>query len=331
MYVSSQSAWVLITYIKGNTKFPEFSVTVMLDDITVGYYDSETSTYITRGNTTNEDDMYNLGDNTAIREHLYDHLVDKLRRENHTDSLVVYQILGLCELLDKDKSGQFIIKNAFSGSTTDELQYFDGKFTYNGPLKYTDQESDPVLQLLMWYHEVFSYPNCLNTLRSYLKKRGAQVKRKVKPRVRLIKKAFSDSGGFRVSCLATGFYPRHINLTLFRDKQPVADHEITGGDLLPNADGTYQMRKSLEIRAADKHRYTCSATHLSLDNKLDIDLECQGETFKQVISSVLVVLALGLVLMTVIGVFKWRRRRHSASSTSDYSSASTTEDNVDKT
>ncbi|XP_016296503.1 major histocompatibility complex class I-related gene protein-like [Sinocyclocheilus anshuiensis] len=158
----------------------------------------------------------------------------------------------------------------------------------------------------MWYHEVFSYPNCLNTLRSYLKKRGAQVKRK-------------------------GFYPRHINLTLFRDEQPVADHEITGGDLLPNADGTYQMRKSLEIRAADKHRYTCSATHLSLDNKLDIDLECQGETFKQVISSVLVVLALGLVLMTVIGVFKWRRRRHSASSTSDYSSASTTEDNVDKT
>ncbi|XP_016302322.1 HLA class I histocompatibility antigen, A-36 alpha chain-like [Sinocyclocheilus anshuiensis] len=153
----------------------------------------------------------------------------------------------------------------------------------------------------------------------------------VKPRVRLIKKAFSDSGGFRVSCLATGFYPRHINLTLFRDGQLVSDHEITGGDLLPNADGTYQMRKSLEIRAADKHRYTCSATHLSLDNKLDIDLECQGETFKQVISSVLVVLALGLVLMTVIGVFKWRRRRHSASSTSDYSSASTTEDNVDKT
>ncbi len=42
-----------------------------------------------------------------------------------------------------------------------------------------------------------------------------------------------------VSCLVTGFYPRHINL---------------------------------EISAADKHKYTCSATHLSLDNKLDIDL-----------------------------------------------------------
>uniref|UniRef100_A0A8C1S8E8 Ig-like domain-containing protein n=1 Tax=Cyprinus carpio TaxID=7962 RepID=A0A8C1S8E8_CYPCA len=195
LFTGSHSAWVLVTYIKGNTQFPEFSITVMLDDITVGYYDSETRTYVTRGNTTNEDDMYNLGDNTAIRELLYDHLVDKLR-------------------------------------------------------------------------------------------------------MRLIKKANSDSGGFRVSCLATGFYPRHINLTLFRDEQPVADHEITGGDLLPNDDGTYQMRKSLEISAADKHTYTCSATHLR-------------ETFKQVISSVLVVLALGLVLITVIGVIKWQRRRHS--------------------
>jgi len=74
-----------------------------------------------------------------------------------------------------------------------------------------------------------------------------------------------------VSCLATGFYPRHINLTLFRDGQPVPDHEITGGDLLPNGDGTYQMRKSLEI-SADKHRYSCSATHLSLDNTRDIEL-----------------------------------------------------------
>ncbi|ROL43820.1 IgG receptor FcRn large subunit p51 [Anabarilius grahami] len=126
----------------------------------------------------------------------------------------------------------------------------------------------------------------------------------VKPRVRLLKKELSS--GFRVSCLATGFYPRHINLTLFRDGQPVSDHEITGGDLLPNGDGTYQMRKSLEI-SSDKHKYTCSATHLSLDNKLDVTLEYDhGEPFKSVIPSVLVVLA----LMTVFGAVAaiWKKR-----------------------
>ncbi len=35
-------------------------------------------------------------------------------------------------------------------------------------------------------------------------------------------------------------------------------------DLLPNGDGTYQMRKSLEISAADKHKYTCSYLYTTL-------------------------------------------------------------------
>ncbi|CAM4734228.1 unnamed protein product [Leuciscus chuanchicus] len=280
----------------------------MLDDMTVGYFDSKTMTYFTRGNTTNEDDLYNLGDNTVIGEHLYAYVVDRSSHRNNTDGLGVYQVLGLCELLDKDKPGHFIFKIAFNGSTSEEMRYFDGKFTYKGPLKTTEHDNNPLLQTHMWYHEVFSYPNCLNTLRSYLKKRGAQLKRKVKPRVRLIQKANSDSGGSRVSCLATGFYPRHINLTLFRDGQPVSDHEITGGDLLPNGDGTYQMRKSLEI-SADKHKYSCSATHLSLDNKLDIELEFPGGTLVQVISSVL--LALAFVLLTVVAIIIWRRRHHS--------------------
>ena len=78
-----------------------------------------------------------------------------------------------------------------------------------------------------------------------------------------------------MTCLATGFYPRHINLTLLRDGQPVSDHQITGGELLPNLDGTYQMRKSLEVSTEElreKHHYSCTAEHLSLDNKININI-----------------------------------------------------------
>ncbi|KAL0186713.1 hypothetical protein M9458_018383, partial [Cirrhinus mrigala] len=77
----------------------------------------------------------------------------------------------------------------------------------------------------------------------------------------------------QISCLATGFYPHHINLTLFRDGQPVDDDRITGGEILPNGDGTYQMRKSLlisEEELCEGHKYNCTMMHLSLDNKLDI-------------------------------------------------------------
>ncbi len=93
----------------------------------------------------------------------------------------------------------------------------------------------------------------------------------------------TDSQSVRISCLATGFYPRHINLTLFRDDQPVDDDQITGGEILPNGDGTYQMRKSLVISEEELHeghKYNCTTKRLSLDNKLDIAFGKEKLTIK---------------------------------------------------
>uniref|UniRef100_A0A8C1VRT6 Ig-like domain-containing protein n=1 Tax=Cyprinus carpio TaxID=7962 RepID=A0A8C1VRT6_CYPCA len=107
----------------------------------------------------------------------------------------------------------------------------------------------------------------------YLKEHQNHTDGKLKPRVRLMRKTLSDSQGLQISCLATGFYPRHINLTLFRDGQPVEDDLITGGQILPNGDGTYQMRKSLVIseeELREEHKYNCTMKHLNLETKLDI-------------------------------------------------------------
>ncbi|KAF4070131.1 hypothetical protein AMELA_G00297540 [Ameiurus melas] len=97
---------------------------------------------------------------------------------------------------------------------------------------------------------------------------------KVKPRVRLMKQQLNPhSRGARLTCLATGFYPRHINMTLLKDGQGMPEHLFTVDDLLPNADGTYQMRKIVEISEEElqqKHNYTCTATHLSRENKMDV-------------------------------------------------------------
>ncbi|XP_058623761.1 major histocompatibility complex class I-related gene protein-like isoform X2 [Onychostoma macrolepis] len=234
--------------------------------------------------------------------------------------VLALQRLVVCELRDDGEPGQMITRDAVRGSTTDELLYVDKNFTYQGTLNVSAQVLNIHLEFSMRRHEVLYQPFCIKTLKGYLKNRRTQINRKVKPKIRLLQKELSS--GFCVSCLATGFYPRHINLTLFRDKQPVADHEITGGDLLPNGDGTYQMRKSLEISAADKHKYTCSVTHLSLDNKLDINLEFDpGEPFKSVIPSVLIVLALVLVFGTAAVIHKCRRRRADSSSNA-YAAAS---------
>ncbi|XP_067236040.1 major histocompatibility complex class I-related gene protein-like isoform X2 [Chanodichthys erythropterus] len=272
--VGSHSMWLFSTYIHGKTQFPQFSCTTSLDDITVGYYNS--TTYIPRGNMTNEDDVIDLDKIKDISGYMYNSFLrrsDLLRQDGQNYSLDVYQKLVLCELLDLDKPGQMIFRDAARGSTTDEICYFNNTtFTYTLNINIKQELIKPHLEEFKQEFNNIFYPVCITTLKNYLKKREDQINRKAVPNIRFFQKSNSDSGGFRVSCLATGFYPRHINLTLFRDGQPVSDHEITGGDLLPNGDGTYQMRKSLEI-SADKHKYTCSATHLSLDNKLIIELD----------------------------------------------------------
>uniref|UniRef100_A0A671L568 Ig-like domain-containing protein n=1 Tax=Sinocyclocheilus anshuiensis TaxID=1608454 RepID=A0A671L568_9TELE len=294
----------LLTYIQGETPFPAFSVICLLDDIKVGYYNS---TYFPKGNTTKEDDVIDSDYIKGISDYMYNSFLRRsalLKDYSQNESLDVYQTLVVCELLELDKPGKMIIKDAAGGYTTDELCYFNNIFTYtvNVTVNITQEVLKPHLEEFKQEFAKFFYPVCITTLRNYLKKRG------VTPNIKLTQKANSDSGGIRVSCLATGFYPRHINLTLFRDGQPVADHEITGGDLLPNADGTYQMRKSLEISAADKHNFTCSVTLLSLDNKLDVTLG-NDEPFKTAILSVLIVLALVLVFGTGVIRYKWRKRR----------------------
>uniref|UniRef100_A0A4W5QGZ7 Ig-like domain-containing protein n=1 Tax=Hucho hucho TaxID=62062 RepID=A0A4W5QGZ7_9TELE len=138
------------------------------------------------------------------------------------------------------------------------------------------------------------------------------VMRKVPPRLRLMKKEVS--GGFQVSCLAFGFYPRHINLTLLRDGQPVAEQDLTGGEVLPSGDGTYQLRKSLEVSTEElkkRHDYTCTASHLSLDNKLDVSWESGAERVHLSTLSALLVMVL---IVIILGIFICVKRRRCTAS-----------------
>ncbi|XP_026101477.1 major histocompatibility complex class I-related gene protein-like [Carassius auratus] len=304
----SHSLSLLSTYIQGETQFPKFSCTTTLDDITVGYYNSEI--YIPRGNMTNEDDVIESGYIKGISDYMYNSFVRRsalLREYSQTQSLRVYQTLVVCELLELDNPGKMIIKDAAGGCTTDEMAYFNNTFTYtlNVTVNITQEVLKPHLEEFKQEFAKIFYPICITTLKNYLKKRGGQVNRRITPNIRLTQKANSDSGRSRVSCLTSGFYPRHINLTLFRDGQPVSDHEITGGDLLPNADGTYQMRKSLEISAADEHTYTCSVTHLSLDNKLDVTLD--NDPSRHLICAAVMMFV--CVISVVLGIVIWMRRK----------------------
>ncbi|XP_042564126.1 major histocompatibility complex class I-related gene protein-like [Clupea harengus] len=278
----SHSLWALSTMIIGDTPFPEFSVVVMLDDIQVAYYDSDVENLIYRQYESVHEDEEKKDASVLFGDQYEDMNIFVYEHQlNRISGVQTIQRLAGCELLDDDTPGPLRMWNSVNGVNDSALQFNVQQKTLQTEglqqLKLSPRSRFYFGLLELRYAKVYS-PICFTFLKNCLHKKKNEMMRKVKPRVILLQKTLPDSGGVKVTCLATGFYPRHINLTLLRDGQPVSDHQITEGELLPNLDGTYQMRKSLEVSTEDlrvKHHYSCTAEHLSLDNKLNVQLDLE--------------------------------------------------------
>ncbi|XP_055050523.2 major histocompatibility complex class I-related gene protein isoform X1 [Misgurnus anguillicaudatus] len=318
----SHSLWVFATFLTGDVSvpFPEFTAVVSLDDIVIGHYDSDESRFVQK----TQDDSVNVteqltistvckGIHEGMKTKAY-YLIDYF---NYTIGLHVQQRLVGCEL-HRHEPGKMMTLEAFNGESGFERHY-EIQGDQHTQWKWPVIKSRAQLEYDAWLYAHFYRPLCISQLKKYLKKEKKRVTARVKPRLRVIEQSNSDTGVVQVTCLATGFYPRHINLTLLRDGQPINEERVMGGELLPNGDGTYQMRKSVELSAEEqreKHSYTCTVIHLSLDNKLDISIE-PGPDPVIVIPSVLLLLL--LCAFGALASFKiWRKMYKPASQQVSY-------------
>ncbi|XP_063049885.1 class I histocompatibility antigen, Gogo-OKO alpha chain-like [Engraulis encrasicolus] len=246
------------------------------------------------------------------------------------DVFVSQRITG-CELLDDGQPGSLISRDAFNGETGD-VRYYNPQLN----TLHTDHVW-PAAVYSNWpsnFHFLYEHlyhPACISMLQKHLVNERHRVLKKVKPKVRLLQKEVQGPTVL-LTCLATGFYPRHINLTLLRDGQPVDDHQITGGQLLPNGDETYQMRKSLEVSAEElhQHHYTCRAQHLSLPNKLDTNLERDWDSVSTSSLSLVLVSVFVCLLGGAAGIIMcWRKRKGGRCKTN--SSSATNSEEMEET
>ncbi|KAM9722701.1 class I histocompatibility antigen, B alpha chain-like [Menidia menidia] len=309
------SLWVMASYISGPTPFPEFTVALMLDDIQVGYYDSQTDKVMRVGSGGEKEGELGL-DQEAINIRMDSvsgmkyRLTLAIAQMNLTASGVhVYQRIAGCEVLDGQLT-LLMFRDAVNSQDADSMQYNMTHFTYargNSPEFQLDTMRHTYEQVLATN---LYLPICARYLNSLLEREKHLVMRRVRPRVRLLTKQVV--GGAQLTCLATDFYPRHINLTLRRDGDPVDADRLSGGLVLPNGNGLYQMRKTLSIDEEElqrKHSYTCTASHLSLDNRLDVSWRAQSSRSHrvQVLSGPLILMGAAVILLLVL----WRRRRAS--------------------
>ncbi|XP_053183723.1 hereditary hemochromatosis protein homolog [Scomber japonicus] len=305
------SLWVLATYISGSTPFPEFSAVLMLDDIQVGYFDSVTGRFRENGE---EGAELDLGQQAGyIQQEMLSSMTYQLeqfkQRFNLTAGVHVQQRLTGCEVLQDGQPALIMFRDGSNGQDADSLMYNMTHFTYAGGDGWEIQWDAMKKTYFQTLYSNIYLPLCVQTLKHLLDQNKRLVKRRVRPRVRFITKPLS--GGARVTCLATDFYPRHINLTLLRDGQPVDEDQLTGGEVLPNGNGLYQVRKTLTVTDEElqrKHSYTCTTAHLSLDNRLEVSWRAEFSRSHRVhIISAPAGLAITAVLLLLL--LWWRKRR----------------------
>ncbi|TRZ03962.1 hypothetical protein DNTS_014948 [Danionella cerebrum] len=97
---------------------------------------------------------------------------------------------------------------------------------------------------------------CIDSLKQYLKFGKSSLQRTAPPEVSVLQKSSS------VSCHATGFYPSGVTIT-WKKNGDEHHEDVDLGQLLPNADGTFQKTSTLRVSSEElkNNKFSCEVEH----------------------------------------------------------------------
>ncbi|XP_077142442.1 class I histocompatibility antigen, F10 alpha chain-like [Ranitomeya variabilis] len=185
---------------------------------------------------------------------------------NQTGGFHVYQVMYGCEWTD-------------DGSITGYYQdgYDGGEFlaldTQTGTFVATMAQAQITTQ--RWNrpdtHKGERYKNflenyCIVLLKKHVEDGREDLERRVRPQVKVSGQEKGDVT--KLHCQVYGFHPRPVDVKWMNGEDEVHSYETT--HILPNPDGTYQIRVSAEVTPKDGDRYSCYVDHSSLEEPLNI-------------------------------------------------------------
>ncbi|KAK1153363.1 major histocompatibility complex class I-related gene protein-like [Acipenser oxyrinchus oxyrinchus] len=257
------------------TGFPEYVAVEMMDDVQITYYNSTMKKPIFRTDWMDEAKgrefletltPYILSGHDIIQQSLR----NTVQHFNHT-GVHTYQQVGGCELHD-DGTRRSYLSHSYDGKDFISLDVKTKTWTAAVSqavfCKHKLEADAAFLQITFNYHTQV----CFHLLEWCLQYVMETLQRKAVPAVTLIERKARESAGTDVICHVTGFYPREVEVNWIRDGEALLEEGVWSGEVLPNEDRTYQLRKTLTVSPEDqnKHSYSCQVDHASLDEKMDV-------------------------------------------------------------
>uniref|UniRef100_A0A8C5WDF1 Ig-like domain-containing protein n=1 Tax=Leptobrachium leishanense TaxID=445787 RepID=A0A8C5WDF1_9ANUR len=148
--------------------------------------------------------------------------------------------------------------------------------------------------------------DCIDWLKKYLEYGKEELERRVRPEVKVSSRP--SSSAMKLHCQVYGFHPRDVDVNWKRNGMDIPPDEAK--QVLPNSDGTYQLRVSVEVTPEKGASYSCHVNHSSLDEPLSVTWDSQrhgvneGRSTRRIIGCVIVAVVLVIVGCIAVKFFK---------------------------
>uniref|UniRef100_A0A4W3GHD7 Class I histocompatibility antigen, F10 alpha chain-like n=1 Tax=Callorhinchus milii TaxID=7868 RepID=A0A4W3GHD7_CALMI len=251
---------------------PEYSCALMLDDVEMYHYDSNSHRIISRIPSVQEavgKQRIRIYVERLKANHMIvkENMLYMMKRRNISSGVHYGQAVYGCEVReDGTRVGQITI--AFDGKDFLSFDKNDLRWISAVPEAQTlrrklDNDRD---RNQVWKQDLeYDCPTWIEEFYPYSKSTFERQSKCVwpclesNPRVSAL-----------LSCLVTGFYPRPIEVTWTRDGNTV--HEVESSGVLPNHDHTFQTVKQMELETGSvgEQGFSCLVEHSSLQGVLEV-------------------------------------------------------------
>ncbi|XP_076862376.1 major histocompatibility complex class I-related protein 1-like isoform X2 [Brachyhypopomus gauderio] len=251
----------------------EFTAMGLLDDREIDYFNSQNQEKVPMQDWMKEKmqaDYWVKGtDSRRSKQQWFKVNVDILmeRMRHNKSDLHVLQWRHGCEV--EDIGGVTFLKgmDLYSYDGEDFLSFDSSRSQWIAPVRVaeaTKKKWDDV-PILNQYTKGYLEKECVDWLTRFMEYGRESLRNHSKPDVyAFAKKCVSDSSKLTLTCLATGFYPKDVKMSVRKYRTSLPENMLMSLGVRPNDDETYQLRKSVVILENEQADYDCYVDHISL-------------------------------------------------------------------
>nr|ADV36786.1 MHC class II antigen alpha chain [Miichthys miiuy] len=314
---------ISITASSGVTNFPEFVAALMIDDIMVGYCDSNRKEIEAKQDWMKklfEDDPQHLEWYSQAcfqsEPNVFKYTLNTLKQAfNQSEGVHFVQRVSSCEV--DDETGEVRGFNQYGYDGEDFISFDLKTLTWIAPKPQAvitkhrwDAEEAGTRFNVIYLTQI--YPEWL---KKYLFYGRSSLQRTELPSVSLLQKTPSSP----VTCHATGFYPDRAMMFWRKDGEEFHE-DVDHGEILPNHDGTFQMSVDLNLSSVtpeDWRRYDCVFNLSGVEDDIVTRLDKAEirtnweEPSHMTVPITAAVLVLAVVLIAVAGFIIYKKKKAS--------------------